>query len=156
MKKVTLFILFIGWCQFSLAQEHHKEEKDPGLELVVSGLIISTPEHSSSDLATEIHLTYWTSHKWAFGVGYTFIFEEHNKVGHEIAALVSHKPWSFLTVNSGPSFSVPNSEKDIEFSWYVESEFAFPIGDFHIGPTTGILVGEYFRWFGGIHISYEF
>ena len=157
MKKTTLiFILFIGLSQFSFAQENHETEKEPGLELVVSGIVITETKHNRSDLATEIHLTYWTTHKWAFGVGYTLIFEEHNKIGHEIAALVSHKPWSFLTVNSGPSFSLPNSEKDMEISWYVESEFAFPIGDFHVGPTLGILVGDYFRWFAGIHISYEF
>jgi len=157
MKKTTLiFILAIGFCQFSLAQEHHEEEKKPGLELVVSGLIIFTPEHSNSDLASEIHLTYWTSHTWAFGVGYTMVFEEDNRIGHELAALISHKPWSFLTLNMGPSFSLPNSHKDIEVAAYLEGEFAFELGNFHTGPTVGVLIGEEFKLFTGLHISYEF
>ena len=157
IKKIIIASFFaIGLSQLTIAQEHHETEKEPGLELVVSGVVITETEHNESDFATEIHLTYWTTHKWAFGVGYTVVFEEHNRIGHEIAALVSHKPWPFLTVNTGPSFSLPNSHKDTEVSGYLESEFALPIGNFHVGPTVGILVGEDFRWFGGFHISYEF
>ena len=84
------------------------------------------------------------------------VFEEEGRIGHELAGLVSHRPWEFLTLNVGPSFSLPNSHKDTEVSAYVESEFAFNLGEFHAGPTVGILAGEFFRIFGGIHISYEF
>ena len=143
------------------AQEHQNHidsntEKNPGLELVVSGLLIYAPEHSNSDVATEIHLTYWTTHTWAFGIGYTMLFEEDKRIGHEVAALISHKRWSFLTLNVGPSFSLPNAHKDTEISAYLESEFAFKIGHLHAGPTLGILAGKEFRLFGGFHLSYEF
>jgi len=146
--------LVFGVSQTLLAQDH--EIKEPGLEIVVSGISIYNTENEISDLATEIHLTYWSTHKWAFGVGYTFVFEEDNRIGHEIAALVSYKPWSFLTVNAGPSFSLQNSHKDSEVSAYLEGEFAFTLGNFHTGPTIGTLMGKEFKIFGGWHISYEF
>ncbi|WP_033956666.1 hypothetical protein [Psychroserpens jangbogonensis] len=154
IKTIVLLLFVVQISQTTIAQEHI--DKEPGFELVFSGLSIYNTETEISDFATEIHLTYWTTHKWAFGVGYTLVFEEDNKIGHEVAALVSHKPWSFLTVNTGPSISLPNSHKDTEISTYLESEFAFKIGNIHTGPTAGILVGEDFRYFGGLHISYEF
>ncbi len=157
----NIFLIFVFGCNFTLlSQEHNSDEesqnseKDPGFEFVLSGLFIY--DEDVFDPATELHLTYWISHKWAFGIGYTFVFEEDKRIGHEVAALVSHKPWSFLTINTGPSFSLPNSHKDTEVSAYLEGEFAFKLGSFHSGPTLGALVGETFKSFGGWHISYEF
>ncbi|MGH1387574.1 hypothetical protein [Kordia sp.] len=162
-KQILLYIVcIVGGINALVAQEQQNHalesnaEKDPGLELVVSGLLVYAPEHSNSDFATEIHLTYWATHTWAFGVGYTLLFEEDNRIGHEVAALVSHKRWSFLTLNIGPSFSLPNAHRDTEISAYLESEFAFKIGNLHTGPTLGILAGKEFRYFGGLHLSYEF
>lgn len=154
-----LFLLLIS--PFTFGQEEHGENmehevKNPGFEAVLSGLFIYTPESGNLDPATELHLTYWTTHKWAYGVGYTLIFEEEGGVGHELAALFSHKPWQFLTVNAGPSFSFPNSQEETEVSGYLEGEFAFQIGELHTGPTVGVLVGQEFRMFSGLHISYEF
>jgi hypothetical protein len=162
IKQVLLYIVvFLGGTTLLLSQEQHSTsenntEKEPGLELVVSGLLMYSPEHSHSDFATEIHLTYWTTHTWAFGIGYTMLFEEDKRIGHELAALISHKRWSFLTINVGPSFSLPNAHKDTEISAYLESEFALKIGNLHAGPTLGILAGKEFRLFGGLHLSYEF
>jgi hypothetical protein len=153
---ILLLLLGLFLTMPALAQEEHEKEEEPGWETVFSVLSIYNTENKASDLATEVHLTYWATHKWAFGVGYTFIFEEDNRIGHEVAALVSHKPWSFLTVNAGPSFSLPNSHKDTEVSAYLETEFAFKLGAFHAGPTIGNLIGEEYRVFGGLHISYEF
>ncbi|WP_299273142.1 hypothetical protein [uncultured Psychroserpens sp.] len=152
-KTIVLVCIMFIW-HSTKAQDHNI--KEPGLELVLSGLSIYNTETDLSDFATEIHLTHWTTHKWAFGVGYTFVFEDNQRVGHEIAALVSHKPWPFLTVNTGPSISLPNSHKDTELSGYLESEFAFTLGKIHLGPTAGVLVGQDFRVFGGWHFSYEF
>jgi hypothetical protein len=161
-KIVFLFVLIFGFNFTMRSQEHEQDqvsdhrEKEPGLELVLSGLTIYNTENKASDLATEVHVTYWTSHKWAFGIGYTFVFEEENSIGHEVAAIISHKPWSFLTLNAGPSFSLPNSHKATEVSAYLEGEFAFKFRDFHTGPTIGTLVGEDLKIFGGWHFSYEF
>lgn len=137
-------------------EKSHKEESKPGFEAVLSGLFIRNTEEGITDYGTELHLTYWATHKWAFGVGYTMVFEEESRIGHELAGLISHKPYKFLTVNVGPSFSLPNSHKDTEVSAYVETEWAFHIGEFHAGPTLGALIGKDFRYFGGLHISYEF
>ncbi|OUS03582.1 hypothetical protein A9Q86_01345 [Flavobacteriales bacterium 33_180_T64] len=153
-KTVVLFFIILGTNQVITAQEH--DDKEPGLELVLSGLSIYNTETETTNFATEIHLTYWTSHKWAFGIGHTLVFEEGNRIDHEIAALISHKPYSFLTVNTGPSFSLPNSHKDTEISAYAEAEFAFELGDIHTGPTIGSLIGDQFKIFGGWHFSYEF
>ena len=51
-----------------------EHKKDPGLEIVTSGLFIYNSESEKFDTATELHITYWTSHKWAFGVGYSIVF----------------------------------------------------------------------------------
>lgn len=148
--------LILAQDEGSQNSESHEKIKDPGLELVLSGLIIYTPENGMADLATEIHLTYWVSHTWAFGVGYSQIFEEDGRVGHEIAALASVKPWKFLTTNFGPSFSIASSHHNTELSAYAEGEFNFEIGAFHTGPLFGMLIGEEFRLFSGIHIGYDF
>ncbi|MDH7447913.1 hypothetical protein [Aquimarina sp. 2201CG14-23] len=153
LKKPTLFLIL---CFFFLILTTRAQEKEPGLELVVSGLVMYTPKEELFDASTEIHLTYWVSHRWAFGIGYTLIFEEENTVGHEIAGLTSYKPSHFLTVNFGPSFSIPNSERDLEVAAYIESEFNFKIGEFHVGPLIGTLIGEEFRLFSGIHLGYDF
>lgn len=153
---VCILFTFNAFAQKHIESKENAHEKEPGLELVLSGLSIYNTESEVSDFATEVHLTYWTSHKWAFGIGYTFVFEDDSRVGHEIAALVSHKPWSFLTVNAGPSFSLPNSHKNTEVSGYLEGEFAFKLKEFHIGPTVGTLIGEQFKVFFGWHFSYEF
>ncbi|CAM1373042.1 hypothetical protein [Tenacibaculum xiamenense] len=161
MKTTILTLAFLFATALCSAQEHpehsetsHKKEKDPGFEIVLSGIGIYSPEHKHWNSAIETHLTYWTTHKWAFGVGYSIIFED--ELEHEIAALVSHKPYKFLTLNFGPSFSLPNEHKDTKVSAYLESEFAFHVGEIHFGPTIGVLAGEDFRIFGGLHISYEF
>lgn len=136
--------------------ENHEEIKEPGFELVTSGLIMHTPTERVTDLAAEIHLTYWFSHIWAFGLGYTQVFEENGRVGHEIAVLASTKPWKFLTVNFGPSILLPNSQSDTEFSAYIEGEFNFELGGFHTGPLIGTLIGNELRVFSGIHLGYDF
>lgn len=158
LKISLLFIVLIHAPVFSQEHnsEHHSTSHKTGLETVLSALIIHAPEHDITDYANELHLTYWTTHKWAFGVSYTMVFEEHNRIGHEIAAIASHKPWRFLTLNAGPSINMPNSERDLETSAYLETEWAILLGDFHAGPTAGILAGKDFRYFGGLHISYEF
>lgn len=156
---LTLFTSFVSLGQ---EMEHHDDsashQKNPGFELVVSGTVIENPEAGHSDPSTEIHFTYWTSHYWAFGIGYSFILEDEGRVGHEVAALVSHKPWPILTLNAGPSFALPDSEHDLEVAAYFEGELNVNIGKkgFHTGPVLGALIGEEFRYFGGIHIGYEF
>jgi hypothetical protein len=154
-----LILISLFTSKFVSAQEEHtlesKHKKEPSLEIVVSSLFINNPEIKKFDPATELHITYWTSHKWAFGVGYTSVFKDE-RIGHELAALVSHKPWPFLTVNAGPSFSLPNSHKGFETSAYIEGEFNFKLNIFHFGPLIGSLIGEEFKVFGGIHFGYEF
>ena len=122
----------------------------------MSGLFTYNPESENFDPATELHITYWTTHKWAFGVGYSIIFEEDNRIGHELAALISHKPWPILTINVGPSFSLPNSNKDTEVSAYIEGELNLKLSKFHIGPLTGALLGKHVKPFARIHLGYEF
>jgi len=164
MKNVLIIVLFliIPLIQINAQEDEHKNldtvkhKKDPGLEIVFSSLFIYNSESENLDPTTELHITYWTTHKWAFGVGYSMVFEEDKRIGHELAVLVSHKPWSFLTVNMGPSFSLPNSHIDTKVSAYLEGEFNFELGEFHVGPLIGTLLGENVRPFAGMHLGYEF
>ena len=154
---VALLFSMVAFGQHDTNRENsHDNESETGLEAVLSGLFIRNTHEGITDYGTELHLTYWATHKWAFGVGYTMVFEEDGRVGHELAGLISHKPYKFLTINLGPSFSLSNTHKDTEVSAYIETEWALQIGTFHAGPTLGMLAGEDFRYFGGLHISYEF
>ncbi|WP_394972965.1 hypothetical protein [uncultured Croceitalea sp.] len=159
---VLLFFLvtFIGYGQeiTSDVSENKHSNNGPGFELVVSGVVIFNPEAGHTDPLTELHFTYWTSHTWAFGVGYSLIYEEEGRVSHEVATLVSHKPWPILTLNAGPSFALANSESDFKVSAYLEGELNIRIGNngLHTGPVLGTLIGDEFRYFGGIHLGLEF
>ncbi len=157
-----ILIFLVPFISLGQEKEHHNHstsnQKNPGFELVVSGTVIENPEASHTDPAKEIHFTYWTSHYWAFGIGYSFIFEDEERIGHEVTPLVSHKPWPILTINAGPSFALPNSEHNLEVAAYLEGELNITIGKkgLHTGPVIGTLIGNEFRYFGGIHIGYEF
>ncbi|WP_190808833.1 hypothetical protein [Flagellimonas sp. S3867] len=156
---VLILLVFKMNAQEKHQQPHNSEKKtikDPGLELVVSGLGIYAAKEDTLDFATEIHLTYWVSHTWAYGIGYTLIYEDEGRVANEIAGLVSHKPWHFLTLNFGPSISIPDSHNELEVSGYLEGEFNFKISEIHTGPLAGVLVGEEFRFFFGVHLGYDF
>lgn len=162
LRNSIILVLVLFCTNLAFGQSQHSEERQEhtsmfsGWEAVATAQVIVNPEESHTDFASELHLTYWFTHKWALGVGYTFIFEEDAPVGNEVAALLSHKPYKFLTVNAGPSFAIPNSHTDFELSGYLETEWAVQVGAFHTGPTLGILVGREFRYFTGLHISYEF
>ena len=153
-------ITLIGYGQETASNSFEKEQSKEmaGLEIIVSNIVIHNTGTNHTDFSNELHITYWTSHTWAVGVGYSLIYEEESRVGHELAALVSHKPWPILTLNAGPSFSFANSEKDFEVSAYMEGELNIKIGKkgLHTGPVIGALVGSDFRYFGGIHLGYEF
>ncbi|MDY8137065.1 hypothetical protein [Aquimarina sp. 2201CG5-10] len=158
---IALIILFgsIGfdnvWAQ-EITNQHqqHTVDKEPGWEFVISQIVQSDLE-GAYDPATELHITYWTTHQWAFGLGYTMVFENEDRIGHELAALVSHKPWQILTINVGPSFSFENSEEGASLSGYLEGEINIKIGKLHTGPVLGVLIGRETSAFGGIHLGYE-
>ena len=141
-----------------IIKQEEKHSKGAGFELVISETLIHEPDSGNVDPSTEIHLTYWLNHDWALGLGYSFVFEEDGRVGDELAVLLSHKPWPILTLNAGPSFAFPDSEHELELSAYFEGELNIKIGKkgLHTGPVLGSLIGNEFRWFGGIHIGYEF
>ncbi|NER12601.1 hypothetical protein GWK08_04055 [Leptobacterium flavescens] len=147
-----------GFDNKHITEKEEKHTGGAGLELVISETLIHEPDSGNVDPSTEIHLTYWLDHYWALGLGYSFVFEEEGRVGDELAFLLSHKPWPLLTLNVGPSFALPDSEHELEVSAYFEGELNIKIGKkgLHTGPVLGSLIGKEFRWFGGIHIGYEF
>ena len=161
--KGLIYLSFLGVISSIYSQESHSAEnlemnKELGFEVVTSGIGIYTSQSNRTDFATEIHLTYWITHRWALGVGYTTIFEENDETGHDLALLFSIKPWSFMTLNLGPSVSFPTSEYNFRFSGYIETEFNFFLGKkgLHTGPVIGTLIGEELRYFGGLHLGLEF
>ena len=158
MRTLILILIFLFSIQLYSQESEEKEEKqieENFFEIVVSGVYVYTPESGNFDPSIEALLTYWLSEKWGAGIGYSLVFEDHERVGNEILTVASHKPWEFLTVNFGPNFSLANSEKDFEVSAYLEGELNFDIGNIHFGPVLGTLIGEEFRIFGGFHLGFE-
>jgi len=135
------------------ADLHSDNIKEPGWEFVISG-IVNTDLENEYEPATELHITYWISHKSAIGFGYTLIFTNENHVDQELAALFSYKPVPVLTVNIGPSFALDNSKKE-RLSGYLEGELNLKIGRLHTDPVIGGLFGKKTLVFGGIHLGYE-
>ncbi|MCF8714439.1 hypothetical protein JM658_06300 [Joostella atrarenae] len=161
MKNSTIFFLILLLSGgFLYSQEHHSEEhsKEPGFETALTGVYFYTPESGNVDFGSELFITYWISHKWAFGGAYTMVFEEEGRIGHELTAVVSHKPWPFLTLNAGPSFSMPNSHLDTKVSLSLEGEYNYFFGDtgWHTGPVLGAQIGEDFKIIMGLQLGYEF
>ncbi|MCM5662201.1 hypothetical protein [Galbibacter mesophilus] len=160
--KNSILIVFVFLIMFfsNVSAQEHSEEKEhkPGLEAVLTGVSFYTPENGDFELGNEFLITYWTSHKWAFGGAYAIVYEDSGRIGHELSALVSHKPWTFLTINAGPTFIMPNSHRDTEVAFTLEAEYNYFFGNsgWHTGPVIGAQFGEHFKLMTGIHIGYEF
>jgi len=147
------------------SQEHHHEEsKEPGWETIVSGVSFFHLDEESHDeegvnVGTELHLTYWFTHTWALGVGYTHVFTHEKGAGDELALIASYKPAPWITVNSGPNLTLASESGKFspQLSAYLEAEINIFIGDsFHLGPVAGGLIGKKLEAFAGIHLGYEF
>ena len=148
-----------------LSQEHHGEAMgEPGWETVLSGVsFFPTDSEIRGEegvlFGTELHLTYWFTHTWALGVGYTVKFEHEGKMGSELALIGSYKPQKWITINAGPNFTLPTSHSanGLVLSGYLESEINyFLTPHLHLGPVVGGLLGSHSELFGGIHVGYEF
>lgn len=157
----------IMWAQAVSHEAHHapshSTEREPGWETILSGVAYfpvnaDIREEEGTPLGTEFHLTYWFTHSWALGVGYTRVFG-HEGGRNELALIASLKPYPWITFNAGPNFSIPNRShhQEAAMSAYLESEFnIFLSPGFHLGPVIGGLVGEHSELFGGLHLGYEF
>lgn len=142
----------------------HSSEREPGWETILSGVSYlplneSVREEEGTPLGTEFHLTYWFTHTWALGLGYTRVFGHNGEGRNELALIASLKPYPWITLNAGPNFTIPNRTHHQEpaMSAYLESEFnIFLTPGFHLGPVIGALLGEHAELFGGLHLGYEF
>jgi len=71
--------------------------------------------------------------------------------------LASYNPTKWLTINAGPSFTLPNHKEDLLIKGYFETEINYRLRDwFHFGPLAGILIGEDIELIMRIQLGFEF
>ncbi len=158
---VTLFLLVL--CQLSYGQnadnhEGSEHSKQTGIyEIIISGIYAFDLETDNGAYGSELHFTYWFNHVWGAGLAYTTLFEEDNNNVHSIVMLASYNPTSWLTINSGPSFTLPNEHEDLLVSGFFEAEFNYRLNTwFHFGPLIGVLIGKKKELNVGFQVGFEF
>jgi len=169
LQVISIFITLISLlCPGLFGQTLHESAIEEGenarWEIVLSGLTFfekeeGIPDEYTRTFGTELHITYWLSHRWALGGSYTLKSTGENMYGSELAIIGSFKPQKWLTINAGPDFALPDSspESELELFAYLEAEFNFFIKEnFHLGPVVGGLVANKTEVFAGLHLGFEF
>jgi hypothetical protein len=138
-------------------EEGHHEAKNKGIyEIITSGTYVYSFEHDEGVIGTEIHLTYWFTHKWGAGLSYTSKFEEE-EVLNDIALLASINPAGWLTLNAGPNFGLSGDHREFSLGAYIETEINVrPTEWFHFGPVLGAVFSEESEGTLGFHLGFEF
>ena len=162
---ILLFIFCIFFSVVTNAQmeqdhpssEHNDSEEESGIyEIITSGIYSYSFEHDEGVIGTEVHLTYWFTHKWAGGFSYTAKYEEEETL-HDFALLFGMNPNSWITINAGPNFAFEGKNREFELGAYGEIEINVrPTEWFHFGPVIGTVIGENTEGSVGIHIGFEF
>ena len=166
LKKVAIVAILIAFSQCSFAQEgesieHEETDKNRRrYEIITSGVYAYAFKHKVGEFGTEVHLTYWLSHKWGAGLLYTYKFDEHNRI-NEFALLGSMNPTEWMTINVGPNFTFrkPKNHGKLELSIgaYTELEFNIrPTEWFHFGPVLGTVISNDSELIFGLHVGFEF
>jgi hypothetical protein len=139
------------------SEHHNKEKKETGIfEIITSGIYAYSFEHEEGLFGTEIHLTYWFTHKWGSGVSYTAKFEDKEAL-HDIALLASMNPTKWITLNLGPNFALSTKHRDFELGFYTESEINIRLTEwFQFGPVLGAVFSENTEGSLGFHLGFEF
>lgn len=166
-KFITFFALLFGLITAlpAVCQEHHDNAPEPSnhtkrtgvYEIIVSGINAYGLNSKHNTYGSELHFTYWVDHVWGFGLGYTVKFEDEEPNINELALLGSWNPTTWLTLNAGPSFTLPRDHHDLEVSAYLEAEFNYRLTSyFHFGPVIGTLKGKETELLGGFQLGFEF
>lgn len=155
---ITLCIFFISMGNLSFAQEHkHEKEQETGVyEIITSSIYAYSFERDKGVIGTEIHFTYWFTHKWGAGFSHTAKFEEEETL-HDIALLGGINPAPWITVNAGVNLALSSDHRDFKLGAYAESEINIrPTAWFHFGPVIGTVISEEVEGTMGFHLGFEF
>lgn len=163
MKKLlTTLSLFFFLTAGLIAQtdnEHHSSAKETGIyEVITSGIYSYSLAHKEGLIGSEVHFTYWFSHKWGAGLSYTARFAEEAVV-QDIALLGSMNPTNWLTLNVGLNLGLPSEveHRDFHLGAYTEAEINIrPTPWFHFGPLVGAVLSQESEATVGIQLGFEF
>ena len=131
--------------------EHHHNEMGLGTALVI------VP--SEKEIAPGIHLHYLRKikkSKFALGVGYEKIFDDH---GHNVFSIVgNYELFNRLNLAFSPGVAFRNSEKNnFAFVTHLETSYEFDLWDFHLGPMAAVSIGSgELHYSLGLHLGYGF
>jgi len=136
---------------------HSHSERTAVYEIIVSGIYSYNMEEEHGAYGNEVHFTYWFNHTWGTGLGYTISYPKDDEIFHQVALLASVNPTSWLTINAGPNFRLPNKDRELEVSGYLEVEFNYRVRDWlHFGPVLAVLPGKETELVAGFQIGFEF
>ncbi|MEH6535925.1 MAG: hypothetical protein V7719_06005 [Psychroserpens sp.] len=162
MKKQLIICLLLftsSMLLYSQSEEKHKKESEsenPVLEIITSGIYVTSFKNKENTFGTELHLTYWFNHKWGGGLSYTAKFEEEETL-NDVALLGSWNPTKWITLNVGPNFGLSGEHRDFEVSAYTEAEINIrPKEWIHFGPVIGTVLGRNSEFTLGMHLGFEF
>lgn len=161
MKKIyllsTFLLLFSILINAQIEDSHHSAKKEKGIsEIITSGIYAYSFEHKEGIVGTEIHYTYWFTHKWGGGLSYTAKFEEDETL-NDMALIGSMNPTTWLTLNAGLNFALSSEHRESSLGAYAETEINIrPTAWFHFGPILGVVLSEETEGTIGIHLGFEF
>ena len=130
---------------------HHKNEL---------GVAISPVYFVKEDLFSYgIHLHYSrniTNTKFAFGLGYERIFDDHKH--NTVGFVASYRPIDKLSFNLSPGITFEDhANRSYEFAMHIETAYEFEIGNFHIGPSLEFAFEpEDYHISLGLHLGFGF
>ena len=156
----TLFSLLFFFSVMLNAQTeeaHHDAEKEKGIyEIIASGIYAYSFEHEEGIGGTELHFTYWFTHKWGAGLSYTAKFAAEETL-NDIALLGSVNPTRWITLNGGLNFALPGDHREFGLGLYAETEINIRLTEtFHLGPILGVVLSEASEGTMGFHVGFEF
>ena len=158
---LLLTVPFITWAQ-DHGHEHEHEHADEHHSHYVNEVALSNNLvflGTDKEFAYGVHLHYLRNigvSKFAYGLGYERIFDEH---GHNTISLAgSYRPFHELVfmLSPGITFEEPG-EKHLDFTIHLEVGYEFEIKHLHIGPVFGFafVPGDYHLSLG-LHLGYGF
>lgn len=134
--------------------DHHEHHKN---EIGIANSPVYFVKEKELSYSLHIHYSHTISAtKFALGIGYEKIFDEHQH--NSIGIVGSYRPVEGLSFNLSPGISFEGSEySDMSFALHIETSYEWEINDFHVGPVFEFAHDSEDNHISlGIHIGYGF
>jgi len=129
---------------------HHRYE----IGLAVSPVFLL----KEKEFATGMHLHFLRNlphSKFAFGLGYERIFDEHEHNTFGLEAI--YRPVEKLNLSLSPGLTFEKGSSKPDLALHTEVSYEFEIGEFHLGPAFEIAIApEDIHFSLGIHLGIGF